>query len=498
LESARQPRRAPTRIWIRLSIAAGIVVGLVVLTFVAIVVTGAVRESRALEAVRARGEPLSPREIPFPASSQESDLFDRIQHFRTLHEDGVHIAYLGSTTREEFLADLHAAPDWAGAVERVEQFLECSRDDTREFLAWEKEVDARLADPRHARGLAECDRRLVLARAATAEPVLESARAVCSARPESSERVCRAWEPSDGIGPDVVHSAVLVGHAVQVLSDVAIARALEGRMEEAQELLGLAFRGANLMRDWPWYAAFSAWQFAIWNALDGLQTSMPALPVDVDLTEVERELESLDVEGQMRRAFIGERAFGNEMYAALRDGRLAGSDGSTVMPIRGPTDIFVWSWIGHDRAFYLERMGQGIAWASRTLADVVDEMAAARTEMESSFPGRHSLLAVMLIPSMDRTIQSAAHLRARVHLARAAIQARWNGTEAGVHAVSALPDPFRAGSLQSRIEADGTLVLWSIGQDFVDNRGTDDSLEEGGVHDEQVDSADIVWRVTPR
>ena len=81
LELAPQEGTRARKPWVRALIGVGILAGILVLALVAFVVAGFVRESRALEAVRARGEPLAPSEITFAGSPVRSDLASRVdQH----------------------------------------------------------------------------------------------------------------------------------------------------------------------------------------------------------------------------------------------------------------------------------------------------------------------------------------------------------------------------------------------------------------------------------
>ncbi len=499
MDSEKPRHRATTRIWIRLAIAAGILVGLLVLTFVVVVVTGAARESRAIEAVRARGEPLSPQEITFPILAEPSDLLERLGRFQAVFEEGPFFRDIDFASRSEFLAELRAAEAWAGAVQPVEALFACAGEENIEFRKWADAVDARLAHPRHAGRLSPCERQLLGARAALRAPTLELARDACRASPETAERLLRDWSIADGLDPGSDrYRVVMIDHAVRALTETAIARAVEGRGEEACELLALAFRGANLVQGWPWGVAHLFWQLAMGNAIDGLRVALESLPPDADLSLIALELAALDVESQFRRALVGDRALGNEMFAALRDGRLAGGDGTKPIPLRGPADLLTWSWLAHDRAFYLDTMTRSIDWTRRPYIESVDEIAAFKEDMEGSLSARFALASPMLIPAIDKLLKSVATMRARIGLARIAIVARRQGTEAALRAAGDMPDPFRAGPLQARVEPDGTLVLWSIGDDRQDERGEGDSLDEDGNYDEDYEQTDIVWRVKPR
>ncbi len=463
------------------------------IALIAAVVIGSVRESRAIESLRTAGEPLSLSEITF-AKGRDGDVLERARAFGEQYMDAPVFRYVYLTPPAEFAQEVRAAAGWNAAIEPVDELLECLAENGLDCNDWAIATDSKLADPTQARELTDCERKLVRARGALAEPLLDAARAVCTATPDSAERLCRDWTVQE-VFPEL-RPHVSVNHAVGVLRDVAVTRAVEGRSEEAPELLELAFRAPGLVEDWPWTMAFLSWRLGLARALDGLRVALPSLPHDADLANIEAQLSAVNVEARLLRALQGERAFGNEMFAALRDGRLA--DTESVPSIEGPTDMLVWAWIGNDRAFYLETMTTAIDWTRRPYHAVAPEMATWVEKGESSVAARLNIVSVLLIPRLDLMIESAAETRANIALARAAIVARREGAEVAIAFASATPDPFRDGPLQSRIDEDGVLVLWSVGTDLVDHGGRDawNEDDEGfGLHQLP---ADIVWRVLPR
>ncbi len=82
MELAPQEGTRVRKPWVRVLIGIGILAGILVLAFIGFVIAGFVREARAIEAVRARGEPLSPSEITFAPAGVESEQLERMQRFR--------------------------------------------------------------------------------------------------------------------------------------------------------------------------------------------------------------------------------------------------------------------------------------------------------------------------------------------------------------------------------------------------------------------------------
>src|SRR5262249_41084347 len=91
------------------------------------------------------------------------------------------------------------------------------------------------------------------------------------------------------------------------------------------------------------------------------------------------------------------------------------------------------------------------------------------------------------LPDLREEISQATELEAQILLARAALAGRRTGAEAGARIATDSIDPFSGQPLRSRVEPDGTLVLWSVGGDRVD---------DGGVSGDP--PKDLVWRIPKR
>lgn len=488
--------KAKPRKWlVRLVIAVMGVVAFALLALFALILTGSFRESRAIDEVRARGEPLTPAEIEFPAAA-DSDLLERTTRFVEVLQSGPTFRFVDVADGAELLAELRAAPAWEPAVEPCERLLACFGD----HLPWSTDldgvVDEQLADPRTARDLAPCELQFLRARITALEPLMASAREVCGAAPDSGERATRAWTYEHGPGRDPDRTPIALFSAVQISSNAAVARAVDGHAAEAIESLELAFRGAGLLRGWPSTSGFGTGHGAQWQALRGLRSVLALLPRDADLSRIEAAILAFDPRADLERALVAERAFGNEMFAALRDGRLAGSELSKK---RRPDlmGLVLWSLTSHDRAFYLRTMGRGAEYARRPYSSVVDEVESWGDSLSDSLAAKSSMVSMMLVPNVPALLKSAAGVEAGIALARAAIRAHAEGVEAGRAAAASLADPFGTGPLHSRVDPDGTLILWSVGADLVDDGG-EDAPSHDPVTYETADPSDIVWRVAPR
>ena len=95
---------------------------------------------------------------------------------------------------------------------------------------------------------------------------------------------------------------------------------------------------------------------------------------------------------------------------------------------------------------------------------------------ELELPNRPWLvLAPMMLPDFEMESHPWAELETRRRLCRLALIARRDGFEAAQAACAASLDPFDDQPLKSRVDPDGTLVLWSVGPD-----GTDQGAPRGG------------------
>ena len=99
-----------------------------------------------------------------------------------------------------------------------------------------------------------------------------------------------------------------------------------------------------------------------------------------------------------------------------------------------------------------------------------------------------SPLSMLFAPDIPARLTVCTRLEAEMSLARAALTAYREGSEAGARAAASSTDPFSGGPLRTRIDPNGVLVLWSAGDNLVDDGGDSGDGSRGPPKD-------LVWRV---
>lgn len=173
-------------------------------------------------------------------------------------------------------------------------------------------------------------------------------------------------------------------------------------------------------------------------------------------------LDARDYRRMLRDAFIAEAASVTYTIERLGQGdmNLEGERAYSVLAVLVP------GWRPHDTAVYLGRMCDFIEMLDgKALPEGWDE-----------FPA-WSLLARILVPGVGRTHLAADGAQACSRMARAALDLRGIRIANGAYPDEweAPADPNGAGPLGYRREGDG-FVLWSVGEDGVDDAGGGDDL----------------------
>jgi hypothetical protein len=246
--------------------------------------------------------------------------------------------------------------------------------------------------------------------------------------------------------------------AVTYLVGSAVDLALENHTDEAVTRLRSAFRGTNTVEGGPWLAGMLVWESSVREALVGLRAMLQRIPGGIDLHDLETDLDPEKPRRYLIQAFQGDRAFENRIYAHLygRFGRSDQAQSSWRTLARLP-----FASLGlRDQAIYLELMEKEIEGAKLPYWSWKEREG---RNPEPFKRDRTAPLSTMLSLLISDRIDGSAGLEAEILLARAALAAYHGGVEAGVRKASSSTDPFSGQALQSRIDPDGTLVLWSVG-----------------------------------
>lgn len=472
------------RIWVVVGVAFGIVL-LAAIVATVIYRKGYMRFVAAESAIRVRGEPLHARELTFDEVETSTDVEAALARLEAALEDS-------PNTKEVLELDpgsLEVARTWefaSAAWPRIEEYKKFPTDppsvpEGHEDSTYAHRLWLRVADPVAGRSLSQRDRLAIEIARLLNEPLLEMACAVCSGERETAESEMRAL-PLGGLMPDIRISTCI--ESVNVPLYTLYALAIQGDHAESLRRWKIAWDGAQRHRGVPCYFGCMMWRLNTHSALASLRMLLAWLPVGVDLRDIERELSSIDVQAHMRRALIGERALGNDAFEAFWQPLE-----KTAEFREGHYDAwFTRLWLHADRAFYLETMTDAVHRIGMPYPDALG----ARRDWERDIEEwpKWAVVSAMLTPKISQVLAARAETEATLRVAGTALIARRAGVDAARRAADALQDPFDGKPLRTRVDADGTFVVWSIGSDLTDDGGSDH-----GTGPERDSTGDIVWRV---
>ncbi len=208
------------------------------------------------------------------------------------------------------------------------------------------------------------------------------------------------------------------------------------------------------------------------NLLGMLELALPRLEAGTDLAWLETELTALRPRARLAFAAAGERAFGNRAFELARS--TGGSLGFTADSIV-PASIRM----SYDQGYFNR------AWRQRIESLSVPAFQRAPIERPSWIDRRMAPISSALWSAPDAIIALADELEARLVLARAALVAFRTDAKGLLEFVQETSDPYDGRPIRVGFNADGLVLLWSVGPDGVD---------DGGVDDQK----DIVWRYKAR
>jgi hypothetical protein len=181
------------------------------------------------------------------------------------------------------------------------------------------------------------------------------------------------------------------------------------------------------------------------------------LPQGSEFDSIAAKFASVEPREQLRRAMLGDRAVGMQVFAAIRNGD-HGFEG--FGEYSGLARFVQRLWFEHDEADYLEDMERAVEAASQPHA------VGGETRWEPRF---YNFVSLMFLPRWNEQIRSAAILEAQLLLTRAALIAHRDGFDAARAWVAAQRDPFAKLPLHTRIDTDGALSIWSVGPNLFDD-----------------------------
>jgi hypothetical protein len=441
----------------------------------------------ALEAIRARGEPLVAEEILAKVPEHPSRFVENAARFRDIRNLAFGDSFAASEIDDYFAGpnSARADADTIAALHELRSCLDSTHEKDEDLLRYES---ARLTSS-IAAGVnpSDCERLAHHARRLCLEPTIESASELCRGDPADLGASLRDFVGTDLERYQVNMQVTEVRPAVGNLVNSAVDLALEGKESESQSRLLTAAQGARTIEGGLWHVEYGVWESAELRIVEGLKAILPRVRAGLDLHELESVLDPTKPRPLLVRALQGARAFGNNLYVNFflhgESAKLARGSWRTLLAL--PYDTL----IHRDQATYLEWMTKGIDAAKIPYWTWKE-----RGEAISSYPTSDPRLlpmGMLFAPDVPTRLSLCARLEAEMSLARAALTAYREGSDAGARAATSATDPFTGKPLRSRIDPDGTLVLWSVGANLVDDGGdAGDSSEDP--------PKDLVWRIPKR
>lgn len=266
--------------------------------------------------------------------------------------------------------------------------------------------------------------------------------------------ICRAAadRPASSFSTRDVKHTLLYVHTGCVLARSAIAAGLAGDGAAARADLErvLALR-AHLERV-PMLIT-QALQLVLVEQVRGALEILLAQPAPArELRELDGALAALDVEAGAARALRGERAHFTELVASSAP---PWTVSPTVFTRVVPVQLWAWPTFELRLAESLELWRASETLVGRPLHAVYADPAFRAHAADLDL--RHDALSGTHVPV---AFECAASLRTNLSLLRAALRARFDGTEAANAFLATQLDPFTGVPIDSRIEPDGSWVAW--------------------------------------
>ncbi|MCB9915262.1 MAG: hypothetical protein H6828_08945 [Planctomycetes bacterium] len=452
-----------------------------------------VRDGReaALAAIRASGAPVSVEELVAELPRGDPRTMDWALAFEELPDP----AWLGRAPEEgqsveAFLAEAREAGASAQDEALLREWLECLDAEPEAMdLArfWDEDDQTLRRDLPSPADVTPCQIAAIRNAAWLSPQLLEHARLAehlgpVDARGELERMLAQVPEGElDELFPRSTNGQL---GAVRCLSNAAVIASLERRPDEALHLLELAFHAAGLWRGQPRLIEHLKYVVAVGVAGEGLERILADLPEDAGLSRIEAFYEAFDPRAELRQALVGERAIFDRVFQKLRDGEIPLEELGGRAPGRAFGSSLADLVVDVNQAAYLELMELALAECAKPRFDPTRQ-ADARVQERLEATWTSSLVSAF-VPKIGNAHAEALYGEVHRDFALAALRAHRDGLAAARAELTARLDPFSGAPYRTRVDPDGTLVLWSVGEDGED---------EGG----QLESSDdVVWRYRPR
>ncbi len=332
----------------------------------------------------------------------------------------------------------------------------------------ESKITAALRHPRLLESLSACELSVLRLRVDADRAALELSMQVERFAPYDWDAASRGPKSSTG---EIQAIPPIGGYieSIHLLCVQAVLLALDGDFAKARQELGLAARAAQLIQEAPNVVLHGARGKGLDDWInEGVLPLLQLLPSDTDWAEVDALLTVIDLPAEFQVACIGDRAMLNGIYRGLRND----------VKFKAPFEPKGWAstflartLIARDQAEYLELMRMAIETAGeRELTEPWDKL---KSVWDHAVESRHALLDVGLWVAIATRLDEGGRYclgaQTRIRLVRAALIARRGGAAAARAFLEPYRDPFNGEALRTRLDPDGILTMWSVGEDGKDN-----------------------------
>ena len=302
---------------------------------------------------------------------------------------------------------------------------------------------------------------------------------------------------------------VAIRGAAQWLAVAAIMELHRGNLEEALKTIEALAALARLHRE---DGTLVSQMIRVAVAGLGLNVTWEALQApgwtEPQLQRLQRAWADLDLIAGLEQGFTGERAGGEDFFASMREGRSQNpfamfnvNNSSRRLDQAALLALYRLTSINDDELLYLETM-QGVIECIRRFQSVpwfevksaMDNNFASVNQISGPIQRYHYWFTLVALPNYQRAVQAAAQKETQRQMTLTSIALKRYSLENGHPAATlealvpqflpALPrDYFGTGSLQYRIQSDGSAVLYSVGADGHDDQGASDPAQNGQAPD---------------
>lgn len=249
--------------------------------------------------------------------------------------------------------------------------------------------------------------------------------------------------------------------AARRLADSAVVHAARGDVATARAHLGKALAACETLEGATWVTGYAAWSEAELQVLERVALCLVLLdPADLP-AELDAHLARLQPRDRYLASLPGELRLIERDFQRAKDGltsraRTVGSDEFAAGPVSSLQ-------MDQELADCFQSWSEHAKWAENTPYSAGSPAPAVRSALSSN------VFNFMLMPPGIGCRHPWGELAALKELVQLARIATLEGAAAARSAAASRVDPFSGAPFATRLEADGTLVLWSIGEDRKDD-----------------------------